>query len=74
MPNLSASKPTLQRLVPHEIAQRLSQAVALVAVVASGVLISAALPHGASIWFVASSYMAPASIAFVAHWWMSQRD
>jgi hypothetical protein len=46
--------------------------VAALAVVAVGAGLSAALPEP-SPWLTASAYLAPASLAFAAYWWMAQR-
>jgi hypothetical protein len=46
--------------------------VAALGVVAVGAGLSAALPEP-SPWLTASAYLAPASLAFAAYWWMAQR-
>jgi hypothetical protein len=74
MGNLAVSKTTSSRHLSLELGSLLAVAMALVAVVAAGALISKALPAGASVWLLISCYMAPAGIAFAARWWMSQRD
>jgi len=58
----------------HLVAAAVAAVAALLAVVASGVAISAALPQAASPWLVASSYAAPAAIAFAVYWWIAQRS
>jgi len=73
MSNHSTSKITINRLLPQELTLILGAALAVFAVVVAGALISAALPDGASIWLFASSYLAPASVAFAVYWWIAQR-
>jgi threonine/homoserine/homoserine lactone efflux protein len=46
---------------------------AALSVVAAGAGLSAALPE-ASPWLTAAAYLAPASLAFAAYWWMAQRE
>jgi hypothetical protein len=45
---------------------------AVLAVVATGAALSAALPAG-SPWLTAAAYLAPASLAFAAYWWIAQK-
>lgn len=47
-------------------------AIALFAVVATGSLISGLLPDP-SAWEFAAAYLAPASLAFAAYWWIAQK-
>jgi hypothetical protein len=74
MRDLTVSKTTSSRHAPPELGTWIAAATALIVVVLAGALISKALPAGASVWLVISCYVAPASVAFVARWWMSQRD
>lgn len=53
--------------------QAFAKAVAVLIVLAAGAGIAAALPAGADLWMVVSSFLAPASLAFAAHWWMDQQ-
>lgn len=44
-------------------------------VVALGGLVASALPPEIhSPWLIMASYAAPAAVAFVVHWWISQRS
>lgn len=45
---------------------------AALAVVAAGAGLSAALPEP-SPWLTVSAYLAPASLAFAAYWWIAQK-
>ena len=46
---------------------------ALLAVVAAGAGLSSVLPDPASPWMTAAAYLAPASLAFAAYWWIAQK-
>ncbi|MDB5444990.1 MAG: hypothetical protein JWQ97_307 [Phenylobacterium sp.] len=61
------------RAVPAELMNIIGLIAALFGVVATGVAISAALPHGADPWLNASAYGAPAAVAFAVYWWIAQR-
>jgi len=56
------------------VAYIIAFAVALFAVVAAGAMISAALPAQSSDWMHGAAYLAPASLAFTAYWWIAQRN
>jgi len=58
--------------VPTELISVGGGVVATVGVVAAGAGLAAALPQD-SPWLTASAYLAPASLAFAAYWWMAQR-
>jgi len=62
-----------RRAIPAELANILGTCGALLAVVASGAGISAALPDPASPWLFAAAYGAPAAAAFAVYWWIAQR-
>lgn len=55
-----------------ELANILGISAIAVAVVAVGSGIVALLPD-LTIWQVASAYLAPASLAFLVHWWNAQQ-
>lgn len=60
--------------IPREIVTIVATAAAIFGVVAIGGLIASALPPEVnSPWLVMASYAAPAAVAFVIHWWISQR-
>jgi tetrahydromethanopterin S-methyltransferase subunit C len=63
----------IMRQAPRELAYVAALAVALLAVIAGGMMISAALPDQSSDWMFGAAYLAPASLAFTAYWWISQR-
>lgn len=67
------ARPPLLSRAPRELINILGTAGAIFAVVATGALISQALPDDASVWLFAASYLVPASVAFVAYWWVAQR-
>lgn len=58
--------------MPAEILNIGGTAVAILAVVGVGAGLSAALPEP-SPWLTAAAYLAPASLAFAAYWWIAQR-
>ena len=68
MPSGSARKAR----VPAEFISIGGAVAAALGVVAAGAGLSAALPDP-SPWLTASAYLAPASLAFAAYWWMAQR-
>lgn len=70
----AGQKVPLLRHVPQEVAYIIAFAVALFAVVAAGAMISAALPAQSSDWMHGAAYLAPASLAFTAYWWIAQRN
>jgi hypothetical protein len=45
---------------------------AALGVLAAGSAIAAVLPEP-TLWMLAAAYLAPASLAFAIHWWISQR-
>jgi hypothetical protein len=59
--------------ISGEILRIVGTVLTLLAVVASGAAFSAALPAQVSPWLYASSYGAPAAVAFVAYWWVCQK-
>jgi len=60
--------------IPREIVTIAGTAAAIFGVVAIGGLIASSLPEGIhSPWLVMASYATPAAVAFVIHWWISQR-
>lgn len=59
--------------VRFDAGQAFARAVAVLIVVAAGAGIAAALPAGADTWMVVSSFLAPASLAFAAYWWIDQQ-
>ena len=59
--------------VPAEIGAIVGAAVAIFFVVASGLGLSSVLPEP-SPWLIAAAYLAPASLAFAAYWWVAQRS
>lgn len=69
----AARAATRARAVPTELANILGVGGALLAVVAVGAGVSAALPQAASPWLFAAAYGAPAAVAFTIHWWIDQR-
>ena len=48
-------------------------AVAVVFVVAAGAGLASLLPDRTP-WLIAAAYLAPASLAFTAYWWVAQRS
>jgi hypothetical protein len=58
--------------VPAEIATIVGAAVAIFFVVFAGMGLSSVLPDP-SPWLVAAAYLAPASFAFAAYWWLAQK-
>jgi hypothetical protein len=58
--------------VPAEFISVGGGVAAALGVVAVGAGLSAALPEP-SPWLTASAYLAPASLAFAAYWWMAQK-
>jgi hypothetical protein len=62
------------RRIPQEVLVIVGFAAAIFFVVAAGSLIVAALPQPVSPWLFASSYLAPASMAFAIYWWIAQRS
>ena len=71
MPNVQARRQSWVKL-PPEVTNILGVSGIILAVVAIGSAISAVLPDPDA-WQVAASYVAPASLAFAIHWWMSQK-
>lgn len=67
-------KVPMLRHVPQEVVYIVAFAAALFAVVATGAMISAALPEQSSDWMHGAAYLAPASLAFTAYWWIAQRS
>lgn len=61
------------RIIPAEVTNILGTGGALLAVVATGAGISAALPAPTSAWLFAAAYGAPAAVAFAVYWWIAQR-
>lgn len=57
--------------LPLEVANIVGAAGAIFAVVATGSGILAVLPDP-SVWQTAAAYLAPASLAFAAYWWIAQ--
>ena len=75
MQNTSAGqKVPIFRHVPQEVAHIVALAAALFAVIATGAMIAAALPAQSSDWMFGAAYLAPASLAFAAYWWIAQRS
>ena len=58
---------------PAELVHIGGTAVAIFAVVAAGAGLSAVLPGTSSPWMTAAAYLAPASLAFAAYWWVAQK-
>lgn len=58
---------------PVELLNIVGTAVAILVVVALGAALSSVLPQ-ASPWLTAAAYLAPASVAFAAYWWIAQRS
>ena len=58
--------------VPAEFINIGGGVAAALGVVAAGACLTAALPEP-SPWLTASAYLAPASLAFAAYWWIAQR-
>jgi hypothetical protein len=58
--------------VPAELITIGGAVVAIFFVVAAGLGLSSVLPDP-SPWLVAAAYLAPASLAFAAYWWVAQR-
>lgn len=71
MPNVQARRQSWVKLSP-EISNILGVSAVAVVVVAIGSAISAVLPNP-DVWQVTASFVAPASLAFAVHWWMSQK-
>lgn len=73
----SAPRPSVARsqarAIPVELSNILGVCGVLMAVVATGAGISAALPEPASPWLFAAAYGAPVAAAFAAYWWIDQR-
>ncbi|CAN7171394.1 hypothetical protein LJR225_000339 [Phenylobacterium sp. LjRoot225] len=69
----AASRAGRRRAIPAELANILGTCGALLAVVAAGAGISAALPESVSPWLFAAAYGAPAAVAFAVYWWIDQR-
>jgi hypothetical protein len=66
------SKSVRKSRVPAEFLNIGGAVAAVLAVVATGAGLSAALPDP-SPWLTAAAYLAPASLAFAAYWWMAQK-
>jgi hypothetical protein len=62
------------RHAPLEMAHILGLAAAFLVVVVTGAVISAALPEQSADWMFGAAYLAPASLAFAAYWWIAQRS
>jgi len=58
---------------PIELLTIAGVTVAGVVVLGAGAALSAVLPQ-ASPWLTAAAYLAPASLAFAAYWWIAQRS
>lgn len=65
--------PARKGKAPLELINIVGTAGAIAAVVAIGAGLSSVLPQ-ASPWFTAAAYLAPASLAFAAYWWIAQRS
>lgn len=61
------------RAVPAELVNMVGTAGALLAVTATGAMISEVLPDPASPWLFAAAYGGPAAVAFAIYWWIAQR-
>jgi VIT1/CCC1 family predicted Fe2+/Mn2+ transporter len=70
----AGQKAPLTRHLPQEVAYIVALAVALFMVVVTGAVISAALPAQSADWMFGAAYLAPASLAFAAYWWIAQRS
>ena len=70
MPRTSVRHRSSAKL-PPEVANIVGATGAIFAVVATGSGILAVLPDP-SMWQTAAAYLAPASLAFAAHWWIAQ--
>ena len=71
MPQAGAERGRSVKL-PPEIINMLGTAGAVLAVVATGSGIYSLLPDP-DVWQTAAAYLAPASLAFVAYWWVAQK-
>jgi hypothetical protein len=71
MSRTHARKPGGLKL-PSELVNILGTSLALLAVVAIGSAIVTVLPDPDT-WQVAAAYLAPASLAFAAYWWIAQK-
>lgn len=58
--------------VPPELMNIVGTSGAILAVVATGSAVTAALPDP-NVWQFAGAYLAPAALAFAAYWWIAQR-
>ena len=58
--------------IPAEITNIVGTSAAILAVVATGSAITAVWPH-LTAWQFAGAYLAPASVAFAAYWWIAQK-
>jgi len=58
--------------IPPEIINIVGTSGAILAVVATGSTITAAMPDP-SVWQFAGAYLAPAALAFAAYWWIAQK-
>ena len=58
--------------VPAEVLNIGGTAGAILAVVGTGAGLSSMLPDP-SPWLTAAAYLAPASLAFAAYWWIAQK-
>lgn len=58
--------------IPAEVANIVGTSAAILAVVGTGSAIVAAVPD-LNVWQFAGAYLAPASVAFAAYWWIAQK-
>jgi hypothetical protein len=58
--------------IPAEVANIVGTSIAILAVVATGSAIAAAVPD-LSVWQFAGAYLAPGALAFAAYWWIAQK-
>lgn len=73
MSEMSAQKSRWSARAPAEvISQVVGTTLAALAVIAMGAGLSRVLP-APTLWQTVAAYLAPASLAFAAYWWMAQR-
>jgi len=68
----TAARGSARFKAPPEFVNILGTSGAILAVVAAGSAIVSLLPDP-SVWQFAAAYLAPASLAFAAYWWVAQK-
>lgn len=68
----TTTRPRTGIKIPAEVANIVGTSAAILAVVATGSAIVAAVPD-LSVWQFAGAYLAPGALAFAAYWWIAQK-